>query len=379
MVYLKIYAEVYLNMKFTCEKAVLLSAVTAASRTVTSRSSIPALEGILIEVSRTTVALTGYNLATGIRSVIRVEDAQEGSIIINARLFGDIVRKSPDDWITVQADENLGIKIKCGMSEFSLIGLAAEDFPTLPEADGETSLRIERNRLRSMLSMTGFAVSDNEAKPVHTGELFECEDGVLTVVAVDGFRLAVRREEVTASNEKFSFIVPGAALREVERLCGDTDETVNVNVGRRHICFDFGDAVLISRLLEGEFLNYRAAIPGESKYSVTVSAQELRDSVERVSLIISERLKNPIRCEFGDGTLRLWCQTTLGRAADEIACNGDGGGTEIGFNNRFLQDAVRAVPDERVVLKISGGLNPCVLAPEEGNSYLFMVLPVRLK
>ena len=366
-------------MKFTCEKALLLTAVNAASRTVTARSSIPALEGILVETSRTTVSLTGYNLATGIRSMISVENAEEGAIVINARLLGDIVRKSPDDWITVAADDQLNITISCGMSQFTLMGLSSEDFPALPEAEGDTSLRMERNKLRSMLSMTGFAVSDNEAKPIHTGELFDFKDGILTVVAVDGFRLAVRREEVDASQKEFSFVVPGSALREVERLCGDTDELVTVSVGRRHICFDFGDSVLISRLLEGEFLNYKAAIPDVSRYTVTVSAQELRDSVERVSLIISEKLKNPIRCEFGDGSIRIWCSTSLGRANDEISCVGSGGGIEIGFNNKFLQDAVRAVPDERVVLKVTSGLSPCILAPEEGSDYLFMVLPVRLK
>ena len=366
-------------MKFTCEKALLLTAVSAASRTVTAKSSIPALEGILVETSRTTVSLTGYNLATGIRAMISVENAEEGAIVINARLLGDIVRKSPDDWITLTADDQLNITITCGMSKFTLMGLASEDFPALPEADGDTSLRMERSRLRSMLSMTGFAVSDNEAKPIHTGELFDCKSGVLTVVAVDGFRLALRREEVDASKEEFRFVVPGGALREVERLCGDTDEDVTVNIGRRHISFDFGDAVLISRLLEGEFLNYTAAIPKECKYSVTVASQELRDSVERVSLIISEKLKNPIRCVFEDGFVRLWCATSLGRANDEITCLGSGGGTEIGFNNKFLQDAVRAVPDEKVVLKLTSGLSPCILAPEEGDSYLFMVLPVRLK
>ncbi len=366
-------------MKFTCEKALLLAAVNAASRTVTARSSIPALEGILVEASRTTVSLTGYNLATGIRSMINVEHAEEGAIVINARLLGDIVRKSPDDWITLSADDQLNITITCGMSKFTLMGLASEDFPALPEAEGDQSIRMERNKLRSMLSMTGFAVSDNEAKPIHTGELFDCKHGVLTVVAVDGFRLALRREEVSASEEEFSFVVPGGALREVERLCGDTDEDVTINIGRRHISFDFGDSVLISRLLEGEFLNYTAAIPKESKYAVTVSSQELRDSVERVSLIISEKLKNPVRCEFGDGSIHIWCATSLGRANDEIACVGSGGGIEIGFNNKFLQDAVRAVPEETVVLKITSGLSSCILAPVEGDSYLFMVLPVRLK
>lgn len=366
-------------MKFTCEKALLAAAVNAASRTVTSRTSIPALEGVLCEVSTTTVTLTGFNLATGIRAIIDVENAEPGAVVINARLLGDIVRKSSDDYITVEADERLTVTIKSAMSEFKLMGLAATDFPALPETENDLTVELSQSLLKSMISMTIFAVSDNENKLIHTGELFDYHDGRLSVVAVDGYRLAVRREEVASTADKFKFVVPGAALRECERLCADTDDPITISLGTRHITFDMGDRVLISRLIEGEFLNYEAAIPRESKYKLAASTEELRDSVERVSLIISERLKNPIRCLFSDGRLKIWCQTALGRANDEIAVEGTGGETEIGFNNRFLQDALRAVPDEKVRIELSSGLSPCVFSPLEGDSYTFMVLPVRLK
>lgn len=366
-------------MKFTCEKALLAQAVSAASRTVTSRTSIPALEGVLCEVSHTTVTLTGFNLATGIRAIINVEDAEPGAVVINARLLGDIVRKSSDDLITIEADERLTVTIKSAMSEFKLMGLASTDFPALPETENDLTIQMEQNVLKSMISMTIFAVSDNENKLIHTGELFDFHDGVLSVVAVDGYRLAVRREEVDSSAEKFKFVVPGAALRECERLCADSDDMVTITLGQRHITFDMGDRVLISRLIEGEFLNYEAAIPKDAKFKVAVDTEGLRDSVERVSLIISERLKNPIRCLFSDGRLKIWCQTALGRANDEILCEGSGGETEIGFNNRFLQDALRAVPDENVRVELSSGLSPCVFSPLEGDKYTFMVLPVRLK
>jgi len=366
-------------MKFSCEKAVLLAAVSAASRTVSTRTSIPALEGILIEAANTSVTLTGYNLATGIRAVIGIEDGTPGACVINAKLLGDIVRKSADDWITISCDEKLTVTIKCGMSEFTLIGLAAADFPALPEQEDEMQMQLEQGVLRSMISMTVFAVSDNENKPVHTGALFECAEKKLTVVAVDGFRLAIRREEVVAASGDFNFVVPSQALREVERLCSEGGDIITVSLGRRHITFDMGDTILISRLLEGEFLNYRNAVPKDAKYSVVCDTHSLRSAVDRVSLIISERLKNPVRCLFGNNNLRVFCQTALGKANDEMFVEGEGGETEIGFNNRFLSDAIRAVPDEKVKIELSTGLSPCVFTPVEGDKFLFMVLPVRLK
>lgn len=366
-------------MKFTCEKAVLLSAVNAASRTVTTRSSIPTLEGILIEASNKTVTLTGYNLSTGVRALIHTEPSRTGSVVLNARLFGDIVRKSPDDYVTLDADENLSVKITCGMSEFTILGLPPQDFPELPSPENERSLSIGSSVLKSMISMTIFAVSDNENKPVHTGSLFDVKNGFLNVISVDGYRMAIRREKVTSTVDEMSFVVPGPALREVERLCGEGEDPVNINLGRRHITFEIGDVTLVSRLLEGDFLNYETSIPKDMKVKVIAETKPLLDAVERVSLIINERLKNPIRCFFEEGNLRFSCNTSLGRANDEIKIDGDGGNIEIGFNNRYLHDAIRAVPDEKISIQLMNGLSPCIIRPIEDDSYLFMVLPVRLK
>ena len=366
-------------MKFSCEKAVLLSGVTAAARSVSTRSSIPALEGILIDARQESVTLSGYNLATGIRAEIGANVESQGAAVLNARLFSDIVRKLPDDYITVSADDKLMVSITCGLSEFKILGLPAEDFPALPEPEEDLSLSMKQTVLKSMIDMTIFAVSDNENKPIHTGALFDVKQGFLTVVAVDGYRMAVRKEPVVSSEETFSFVVPAAALREVERLCGDGEDDVKISLGKRHIAFDMENVLLISRLLEGEFLNYDAALPKTVEHSVTVDTKDLQTAVERVSLIISERLKNPVRCVFDKEKLHIWCQTALGKADDEIPVGGDCEEIEIGFNNRYLHDAVRAVPDEKICIEITNSLSPCVIKPLEGDSYLFMILPVRLK
>lgn len=366
-------------MKFTCEKAVLLNAVNAASRTVATRSSLPSLEGILIEASNSTVTLTSYNLSTGIRAVVHTEPAAPGAIVLNARLLSDIVRKSPDEFITLEAEENLTVKISCGMSEFTILGLSPQDFPELPVPESEKSFSISGDVLKSMISMTIFAVSENENKPVHTGSLFDIKGGFLNVVSVDGYRMAIRREKVTSSVEEMSFVVSGPALREVERLCGETDEDITINLGRRHITFEIGDVTLVSRLLEGDFLNYETSIPKNIKVNVICETKPLLSAVERVSLIISERLKSPIRCFFEEDTLRLLCNTSIGKANDEIRIEGDGGNVEIGFNHRYLLDAIRAVPDEKISVQLINSLSPCIIRPIEDDSYLFMVLPVRLK
>lgn len=356
-----------------------MGAVGAASRAVTSRSSVPALEGILIEAAQNTVTFTGYNLATGIRAVVETETVLPGSVVLPAKLFGEIIRKSPDTFIQIETVEFTTVKITCGMSEFTISGISPQDFPELPAQENEQSLTLPANTLKSMISLTIFAVSDNENKPVHTGSLFDLKAGYLNVVSVDGYRMAIRREKVSATVDFLSFVVPGSALREVERICGEQEEDVQIHLGRRHITFEIGPVTLISRLLEGEFINYAAAIPKEMKYRVILDTKVLLESVERVSLIINERIKNPIRCVFEHGNLKLSCNTALGRAYDEIAIEGDGGNIEIGFNNRYLHDALKAVPDEKISLSLSNGLSPCMIRPLENEDYQFMVLPVRLK
>jgi len=366
-------------MRFTCEKAVLLSAVGSAMRTVSTHTSIPALEGILIEASNTTVTFTGYNLSTGIKACIEAECEKPGAIVLKARLFGEIIRKSPDDMITIESDENLTVTIKCGMSEFTLVGLPASDYPDLPEPQQDKRLTVSQKKLKSMIGMTLFAVSDNESKPIHTGSLFDIKEGLLTVVSLDGFRMAMRREEVDTTGEKFSFVVPGPALREVERLCADSDDSVSVSLGNRHITFEIEGVMLISRLLEGEFINYENVIPRNIKNTVVAQRNDLLEAVERVSLIINEKIKNPVRCVFGKNRLELSCATALGKANDVIDINNDGEELEIGFNNRYLLEALREVPDESVVFHLVDALSPCVIRPEEGDAYLYMILPVRMR
>ena len=367
-------------MKFSCEKALLQAAISTTSRAVSPKSSIPALEGILLEAGND-LRLTGYNLETGIRTIVPADIREEGTLVLGARLFGEIVRKLPDDIVTFQS-ENYMVNIKCGMSEFNILGTDPEEFPELPTVEYQNSLILPQSRLKAMISQTLFAVSDNESRPIHTGSLFEVDSNGLTIVSVDGYRLALRHEAIDKKEgaETFSFVVPGAALSEVEKICSDVDEPASVTQGARHVMFKVGDTMLVSRRLEGEFLAYRQAIPRNNTIHVEGETRALLSSIDRVSLIISDKLKSPLRCVFDSNLLKISTKTAIGDAYDECPLSGDGGGLEIGCNNKYLMDALKAAPADKVRLELTTGGSPCVILPTEGEeNFLYMVLPVRLK
>ena len=368
-------------MKFNCDRSLLLNAVTIASRTVALKSTIPALEGILFEGMGTELTLTGYNLKTGIRTRVDADILREGRLVLNARLLGEIVRKMPEGSVCFDADESLLVKLTCGMSYFEIMAISADEFPELPSVDAQNSFRIQEKKLQSMIGETLFAVSTNESRPVHTGSLFEINDGELTVTSVDGYRLAQRREKLDEDTEiATSFVAPGAALSEAEKVASDSEDLATISLGSRHIMFSIGDTEIISRRLEGEFLDYRKSVPKESKFSLQADRKALLTVFERVSLMISEKYKSPVRCLFEDGLLKLSTATALGKATDECPVTGDAQGLEIGFNNRYVLDALRAAPTDDLLLQLSSPTSPCVILPASGDgSFLYLILPVRIR
>ena len=366
-------------MKFTCEKNQLVSAISVASRTVAQKSAISGLEGILVRAG-VKVMLTGYNLETGITVSVDADIQETGACVMPARLFFDIVRKLPDDTVSIQVDESFKVSIKGGISSFTITALSADDYPELPDVDSEKGIRVPQNELKAMISGTIFAVSENQARPIHTGVLFEVDDDSITSVAVDGYRLALRRYLPEESLERtLKFVAPAAALKEVEKILGDTDDPATFYPGSKHILFTIGAATLVCRILEGEFLDWRRVLPQNNPVKLVGNVSRLTDSIERVGLVISEKLKSPVRCKFGDNAAELRTVSTIGEAYDVCPIAGDGKDLEIGFNCKYLLDALRAVPDSECTLEMINGLSPIVLNPTEGNRYSYMVLPVRLK
>ena len=368
-------------MKFSCEKLVLQSALSTASRAVASKSSIPALEGLLLVCQNGELIVTGYNMQLGIRTRFACDVEEEGQLVLNARLFGDIVRRMPDDTVTLTSDEKLTVKVHCGDADFDIIGLPAADFPELPEVEEKNVVSLPEKTLGAMIRQTSFAVSTNEARPVHMGSLFEVGAEELTIVSVDGFRLALRREKLEEKpSGTFSFVAPGTALNEVEKICEDIDEPVKITLGDRHVLFEVGETELICRRLEGEFLDYKNAIPRKNPIKLRVDTKTMMESLDRVSVVISEKLKSPVRCLFGQNMVTFSARTANGDAKDICKLEGDGKDLEIGFNNRYLSEALRYAPADTVRLEMNSGISPAIVVPEnDDESFLYMVLPVRLK
>ncbi len=365
-------------MKFTVNKSDITEAVGNIQRAVSTKTSIPALEGILLGADENGLELCAYDLELGITTVIPAFVTEPGKAVLSAKLFSDIVRRTPAETITVTVDEKNMATLESGYSRFSIIGIPAEEFPELPKLSDSTQFSLAGSLLKSMIRQTLFAIAESDAKPIHQGSLFNMEKGVLDVVSVDGYRLAKRSEPIQFE-EDLSFVVPGKTLSEILKLIKDSDDPVEISAGRRHILFKIDNYTVISSLLEGEFLNYKAAIPPDSQTEVVLKTREAIDSVERVSLLITDRLKSPVRCLFSDNELKLNCTTSMGRASDQLDVEMTGQSVEIGFNNRYLLEALRNTECDEVKVQLGGPLSPMKVVPKDGDSFLFLVLPVRLK
>ena len=366
-------------MKFSCEKYLLQAACSIASRAAASKSPIPALEGLQIS-AEDKLYVKGYDLKKGIVTGIEADIAQRGVVVVGARLFGEMIRRLPDGIVTVSSDEKDNISVKCGKSQFNILGISAEDYPELPSFDTLNSIRLPQRILKDMINKTIFAVSTDEVRPIYTGTLFEVEEKRLTLVSVDGYRLARRTEELADSRlESCTFVVPGSTLSDVEKICSEEDGDVSISVGSRHISFEIGDTVVVSRRLEGEFLNYRRSIPETFKYEIKVDRAEFMASIDRVSLIVSEKNSSPVRMTVGDGTIDCLCVTPIGRAEDVCTCEGNGEGLLIGFNDRYMKDALKAAGKDELKLCINSAASPCIIRAADGSEdFTYMVLPVRL-
>ena len=366
-------------MRFTCEKSMLVSGLNITGRTVAQKSVLSAIEGILCKAD-TGLSLTGFNMETAITYQIDAEVSDAGSCVLPAKLFGDIIRRLPEGPVTVVVDDHFKVSIRAGYASFTISAESAEDYPELPDVGSGRKVMIPQNALKELISGTIFSVSENQGRPIHTGVKFEVDENTVSAIAVDGFRLARRTyhmEEPNGSN--MAFVVPAQGLKEVEKILADTDEEAAFVLGAKHILFELGCATLICRLLEGEFLDWRRVVPTGCPIQLTANVAELTSSIERVGLIVSEKYKSPVRCVFSDQVLLLKTNTTIGAAEDRCSIAGNGKELEIGFNVRYLADALRAVPSEEVVLELTNGLSPIVMTPvDDKKDFSYMVLPVRI-
>jgi len=365
-------------MRFTCEKSMLVTGLNITGRTVAQKSVLSAIEGILCKAD-TGLSFTGFNMETAITYLIDAEVTDAGACVLPAKLFGDIIRRLPEGPVTVVVDESYKVSIRSGYSSFTISAESAEDYPELPDVGSGRSIHIPQDAMKELISGTIFAVSENQGRPVHTGVKFEVADDTISAIAVDGFRLARRTWHTDPTGRNLNFVVPAQGLKEVEKILADTDEDSAFTLGEKHILFEIGNATLICRLLDGEFLDWRRVVPTNSPVKLVANVAEITSAIERVGLIVSEKYKSPVRCMFSNQVLHLKTNTTIGAAEDRCSIAGDGKELEIGFNVRYLADALRAVPSEEVVLELTNGLSPIVMTPvDDKKDFSYMVLPVRI-
>ena len=338
-------------MKFTCDTKELSNACNNVIRAVSTKVTIPTIEGILIECGSDTLSLTGYDFEFGINTILSVDVVEPGAIVINAKVLCDIIRKLADVDVTVETN-GTSVSIISGAAQYNITGIDAEDYPELPSVNDGFPFEISQSLIYSMIMQTLFAVADNEAsKPVYTGLKFE-----------------------------MTFIVPKKTIREFVKIIDpESDENISINIGKRHIVFDIKNYSIISRLLDGEFLDYTNAVPKTITTTVLINTKDAIDCIEKTLPVIENNQKNPIRCLFDGDQMRVSTVSSLGRVVDYTHANTSGNRVEIGFNSKFVLDALNAADTDEVKIELNGPVSPVKVMPLEGDNFLFLVLPMRLR
>lgn len=365
-------------MKFVCSRDMFINSINTVQKAVSPRTTLPILEGILIVVEDN-VKLTGYDLETGIECTLEADISEKGSIVINSRILGDIIKRLPDDMVSLEKGSGNNVLIESGNSHFSIKGINPEGYPKLPTVEEYEKISIEQNIFKEMISKTIFAVSTDESRPVLNGCKITCEKKSMEIVAIDGFRLALRKYETEKEFPEISFIVPGKSINEASKIMDNSKNPVEVFKSSNHILFDTGKVKLISRLIAGEYMNYKNIIPDTAETKLTVSTKELLYSIERASLIItSEERKYPVRFKSNENeTLEITTNTDIGSVKEEVGISLTGKMIDVDFNPRYFIDALKVIEEEEISINFSGNIGPCVIKPLEGDEYSYLVLPLR--
>ncbi len=366
-------------MKFFCDTKALCDAINIVSKAVAVKSPIPHLEGILLTAQGGIVTLLGNNLEISIKTSVSANVNEEGSIVLNSKMFSDILRKLPNDVCEITTNDKNNVSIICANADYKIVGLNADEFPQPPQIAKKSSFILTSEKLREIIGKTLFAVSMDNARKILTGSLYEIENNILTVVAVDGYRLALTKTELSEDIEDNKFIIPGKTQSEISKIIsGDSESNIKISFSDNYALIEGEGIIITSRLIEGEFFAYANTIPSESKYIVKTDCSAFKKAIERVEPIIDEVSKNCVRFKYGNGNISISCETVLGKVKDTVECDYIGDELEIGFNYRYLHDAVSRCDCDEIELKMNSPFNPLIINSPEDDSYLFMVLPVRI-
>lgn len=367
-------------MKLTCNRENLLQYINIVNKAVSNRTTLPILECILLSASEKGFILMANDLEIGIRTApIDAEISEYGDIAIEAKLFNDIVRRLNGDTITMETDEKNAVNIVSGTSQFQIMGQNGDDFPELPEVEQENVYSISQLKLRDMIRQTIFSIAQDDSKPVLTGELLELRQGTANLVSVDGYRISFRKNPLLHSSEETEVVIPGKALGELNKILSqEENDAVSIFLTERHILFDIGTAVMVSRLIEGDFIRYGQSFSDDYKTKVVIDRTGLIQALERASLVSRDNRNTPVRLEIGAKGMEISARSDMGTAHEEIGAEVEGDGLTIAFNPRYLIEALRSIEDEQVKIHFMASLSPCTVLPVEGDRYKYLILPLRM-
>lgn len=365
-------------MKIICSQKTLSSSINIVQKAVSTKTTLPVLKGILLETEGDRLKLVGTDLELGIESYINAQIIKPGSVVISSRILGEIIRKLPDSEVEITVDEENNALIKCENSEFTLIGQSALEFPELPEIEKDNRYTIPQDLLKNMIKQTTFATAIDETRPILTGVLMEIANETISMVALDGYRLALRQGGIKNSTWNKA-VIPGKTLNEVLKVLAEEDNSnVDIYFTDKQVLFNMENTRVISRLLEGEFINYRQIIPNNHKSRLKVNTRSLSDSIERASLMAKEGKNNLIKFSIKDEKMTISSNSEIGKVLEDLFIELEGNDIEIGFNSKYFLDALRVIDSEEIYLDFTTNVSPCIIKPVDHNNYTYLVLPVRI-
>lgn len=367
-------------MKFSCDKAKLFESVSIVSKAINNACAIDILKGIKIDADEG-IKLTGSDLDLSVESLLEADIQEKGSIIVDARIFSDIIRKLPDGTVNFETDDKNELKINCLNTKFNILYLSSEGYPEIKKIENGDSFKIYSQDLKNIIKNTIFAISSNESRPILTGSKFEINKSNLRVISIDGYRLALRNQIIPETQyEDLSFVVPGRALNELIKILKEDATIVNITVRENNVMFSFDTFTIVSRLLEGDFMDYNKFIPATASITAKLNVKSFADMIERASIIINyDDPKIPIVLKIENSSINVECISKRGNFDENMEIEHHGDDLKIGIASKLLSDTLKCIDNEEIILEFNTPQSPCVMKPTEGNGFIYMVLPIRLK
>lgn len=365
-------------MKLICKQSDLANALNIVQKAISSKTTLPILTGVLLEAKNGSLKLTGNDLSIGIEKSIEAEIIEEGTTVISSRIFGDFIRKLPDSNVEISMHNNK-LTIECVKSHIDLVTYDAIEYPELPQITESNAFSISKLLLKNMIRQTLFATSQDETRPILTGSYIEIKAGIISMVAIDGFRVAIKNAQIN-TNIEANIVVPSKTLSEINKIIGSNEDNENIEiyVTDKNILFKIDDIKIVSRLLEGEYVKYSQMIPNEYKTRIEINTANLLHGIERVSLLSREGKNNSIKLSIKENKLEISSIVEIGMANDEIPLHLEGNNIEIGFNPKYLVDVLKVIDSEVIYMEFLANISPCIIRPKNNDNYTYLVLPVRI-